>query len=169
MITLAQLSEADFEKMAQEIQEISDSQTEDSLMEIIGNALHDSGLTTSSDNSFLILQPKAFNEGIEKFSLKKSVSFVADTAPLTSVEAKEEGRRFWRRFRDKLRNAICNDSKIRELLEGDGNLKDYLIAGIPLILAALGIGVLNPLALAIIATVVALIVKVGFQAYCETE
>jgi hypothetical protein len=52
-------------------------------------------------------------------------------------------------------------------LEGDGTLKDYLIAGIPLILAALGIGALNPLALAIVAAVVALIVKVGFQAYCE--
>ena len=59
------------------------------------------------------------------------------------------------------------NSKIKELLEGDGTLKDYLIAGIPLILAALSIAALNPLALAIIAAVFALIIKVGFQAYCE--
>jgi hypothetical protein len=167
MVNLAQLTEADFEKMAQEIQEISETQTEDSLLETIGNALHDSGLTVSTANSFEILQPKAFSEATEKFSMKRSFSFVSDTTPMSTNEAKEEGRKFWQRFKDKLRSAICNDSKIKELLEGDGTLKDYLIAGIPLILAALGIGALNPLALAIVAAVVALIVKVGFQAYCE--
>jgi hypothetical protein len=167
MINLAQLTEADFEKMAQEIQEISETQSEDSLLESLGNALHDSGLTISTANSFEILQPKAFNEATEKFSLKKSISFVADRTPITTSEAKEEGRKFWQRFKDKLRSAICNDPKIKELLEGDGSLKDYLIAGIPLILSALGIGALNPLALAIVAAVVALIVKVGFQTYCE--
>lgn len=167
MINLAQLTEADFEKMAQEINEISEKQSEESLLAILGNALHDSGLTVSSSNSFAILQPKMFNEGIEKFSMKKSMDFVSETDPLTPNDAEAEGRRFWQRFKDKLRAAICNDSKIKELLEGDGTLKDYLIIGIPLILAALGVAVLNPVWLAIIAAVFALIMKVGFQAYCE--
>jgi hypothetical protein len=111
--------------------------------------------------------PKMFNEGTEKFSMKKSMNFVSETEPLQPIEAEAEGRRFWQRFKDKIRVTICNDSKIKELLEGDGTLKDYLIAGIPLILAYLSIPALYPLALAIIAAVFALIIKVGFQAYCE--
>lgn len=167
MINLAQLSEQDFEKMAQEIQEISEIESEDSLFEIMGNALHDSGLTVSTSDSFEILQPKAYNESLEKFNLMKSVKFVSDPEPLSNKEAKKEGKRFWKRFKDKLKTTICNDSKIKELLEGDGTLKEYLMAGIPLVLAALGISALNPLAMAILATVFALILKVGFKAYCE--
>ena len=167
MINLAQLTEADFEKMAQEITEISETESEESLLATLGNALHDSGLTDTSSNSIEVLKPKMYNEGTEKFSMRKSMNFVSETEPLQPIEAEEEGRRFWQRFKDKLRVTICNDSKIKELLEGDGALKDYLIAGIPLILAALSIAALNPLVLAIIAAVFALIIKVGFQAYCE--
>jgi len=86
---------------------------------------------------------------------------------LTKANAKKEGKKFWKRFKDKLQKNICNDPKIKELLAGKGSLKDYLITGIPLVLAALGLGVLNPVTLAIIATVFALIIKVGFEAYCE--
>jgi len=167
MINLAQLTDQDFEKMAKEIQEISDNSSEDSLFETIGNALHDSGLTVQTNNSLEMFQVKAFNEGTEKFNLRKSVSFVDDTTALSTDQAKEEGKKFWERFKDKLQSTICNDSKIKALLDGDGTLKDYLVAGIPLILAALGMAVLNPLALAIIASVLALVVKVGFKTYCD--
>lgn len=167
MINLAQLTEQDFEKMAQEIQTISETKSENEIFELIGNALHDSGMTVSTSKTFDIIHPKMYNESLEKFSMEKSFDFVADTEPLTAEDAKEEGRNFWKRFKDKLKSAICNDSKIRDLLTGDGTLKDYLIAGVPLILAALGLGAINPLLLAIIAAVFALIVKVGFQAYCE--
>lgn len=167
MLTLAQLTEQDFEKMANEITEISSTQSEDELFEIIGHALHDSGLTTSTTNSYEIFRPKMIDESKERLSMKKSLKFVGDTKPMATKTAKEEGKRFWKRFQAKLRAAICNEPKIRELLEGDGTLKDYLIAGVPLIFAALGLVSLNPLALAIVAGVVALIVKVGFQSYCE--
>lgn len=167
MINLAQLTESDFEKMAEEINEISQTQSEDSLLTILGNALHDSGLTVSNSNSFEILKFKAFNPEIEKINLRSTIDFVSNTDPLTPKEAKSEGSRFWKRFKDKLKVAICNDSKIKVLMEGNGTLKDYLIIGIPLILAGLSIS-LNPLTLAIIATIFALIIKVGFQAYCET-
>lgn len=166
-MNLAQMTEADFEKMALEIDEISQTNSEEELLAVLGNALHDSGLTVSSSNSFEILQPKMFNEGLEKFSMRKSMRFVSDTEPLTKPEAEAEGKRFWKRFKEKLNVAICNDVKIKELIETQGTLKDYLIAGIPLILSALSITFLNPLALAIVAAVFALIIKVGFQAYCE--
>lgn len=145
MIYLAQLTEEDYEKMAQEIQDISESHNEESLLTIIGNALHDSGLTVSDSPTFEVLRPKAFDENVEKFSLKKSMKFVADPDPLSGDDAKEEGKKFWQRFKDKLKSAICNDSKIKELLKGDGSLKDYLLVGLPLVLSALGLGSLSPL------------------------
>lgn len=104
--------------------------------------------------------------------MTKSVDFVADPSPILPKDAKAEGRKFWHRFEDKLRSSICNDPKIRELLTGDGKLKDYLIAGVPLVTAALGMAaLLAPYAplLAILAAVFALIAKVGFQAYCEID
>ena len=167
MVNLAQLTEEDFEKMAQEIDEINETNSEDDLLERIGNALHDSGLTVATGNNFEIIKPKMFNQNLEKFSMKASLDFVADTTPLTTEDAVEEGRRFVGRFKDKLKVVLCNDSKIRDLITGEGTLKDYLIAGVPLVVAALGLTALNPLLLAIVAAVFALIVKVGFQTYCE--
>jgi hypothetical protein len=167
MINATQLTDADFEKMALEIQEISLDQTEDSLFQTIGNAMHDNGLTVSTEDSMELFQPKAFNEGSEKFNMVKSFSYVSDTMALSAHDAKGEGRSFWTRFKTKLRGTICNDVKIKELLDGEGKLTDFLKTGIPLIIAALGLTVLNPLWLAIIAAVFALILKVGFKTYCE--
>lgn len=166
MINLAEITEADFEKMAQEINEISETHSEEKLLAILGNALHDSGLTVSTSNSIEILQPKIYNESTEKFSMKKSLNFVPKIAPLTQPEAEAEGVRFWQRFKDKLRVTICNDFKIVELIKSDGTLKDYLIACIPLILASLRIEALNPLSFAMIAAVFALFIKLGFRTYC---
>jgi len=167
MMTLAQLTEQDFEQMALEIQRISRTSTEDELYITLGKALDDLGFAVSTNRSFELIQPKMFGSRGERISMTKSLDYVANVKPTTKVNAKKEGKKFWKRFKDKLQNTICNDPKIKELMTGNGTLKDYLIAGIPLVLAALGLGVLNPVLLAIIAAVFALISKVGFQAYCE--
>lgn len=169
MINLAQLTESDFEKMALEINEISQTKSESELLELIGNALHDSGMTVSTNDSFEIISPKMFDEGIERFSIVKSFNFVADTNALRPTDAKKEGEKLWKRLKDKLRAVICNDPRIKELITESGTLKDFLIAGIPLLLGALGLGVLNPVLLAIIAAIFALILKIGFQEYCEIK
>lgn len=167
MINLAELNEQDFEKMATEIQSVSDTNSEKQLFELLGTALHISGYTVANSNSFDIIKPKMYDEKIEKFSILKSIHYYTAKSALSKKEAEEEGKSFWLRFKDKLKIAICNDPKIKELMTGQGKLKDYLIVGIPLVLAALGVAVLNPILLAIVATVFALIVKVGFDAYCE--
>lgn len=169
MLTLAQMNDQDFEKMAAEIQKISKTSTEDVLYEAIGKALDDIGFAVAADKSFSIIQPKMVNAVGEKFSMMKSLNYVTNVKPVTKLNAKKEGKKFWKRFKDKLQKAICNDPKIKELLTGNGTLKEYLIAGIPIILAAIGLSVLNPVTLAIIAAVFALIIKVGFEAYCEIQ
>jgi len=169
MIALTQLTEQDFEKMAREIQEISETRTEDNLYEAIGYALYDSGYAVATSNSFAILQPKMYNERVEKFNMQKSIDYVADIQPLKADEARKEGKRFWGRFKNTLKKVICSDEKVAKLINGEGTLKDYLITGIPLIITALGASALNPVVLAIVAAVLALIVKIGFAAYCEIE
>lgn len=164
---LTQLSEQDIEKMAQEIMEITESKSEDELFELIGNALHDSGLTVSTSESFSVIEPKMYDQHVENFNFVKSLAYVADTQPLSPHDAKQEGKKFWQRFKDKVRNIICNDPEIRKLLEGDGTLKEYLKVLIPLILTALGLAALNPILLAIVVAIIALIIKIGIKAYCE--
>lgn len=166
MINLAQMTEQDFEKMAQEINEISEAKSESELLELIGNALHDSGFTVSTSKSSHIIQPKMFNEETERFSMAKSFNFVEDRKPFASDDAKKEGKKFWDRSKDKLQKIICNDPDIKDLILGNGTLKDLIILGIPLVLTALGLATISPVFLAIIGAVFALIVKVGFRAYC---
>ena len=163
MINLEQLTKADFERMAQEINEISETQSEDSLLAIIGNALHDSGLTVSTSNSFQILQPKMYNEEIEKFSVIKSINFVSETAPLTPNDAVKEVRNFLER----IRGVICNDPKIIMLFEGNGTLEDSIRNIIPIILTAVGVGLPNPILFAIAVAVLCIIIKVGYKTYCQ--
>jgi len=164
MYYLSQLTEPEFEIMAEEINE---NKSENELFQLIGEALHNSGFTVSTSNTVGIMQTKMFNQDVESISLIKSIDFLTETEPLSTEEAIEEGGKFWERFKDKLRSVICNDLKIKELIEGDGSLKDFLVIAIPLILAALGITVLSPMLLIVIAAVFALIVKVGFNAYCS--
>ncbi|PLX08130.1 MAG: hypothetical protein C0596_07470 [Marinilabiliales bacterium] len=168
MMIIEDFTGDDFEKMAQEINEISESNTEDEILKLIGNALHDSGMTVVDNNSKGIIKPKMYNPEKEKFNIVKSLNFVADTKSLTPKDAKKEGKKFWKRFKEELQEAICSDDKIKKLMDGKGTLKEYLVVGIPMVLAALGVA-LNPIFLAIIAAVFALIIKVGFRAYCETE
>lgn len=164
---LTQLSEQDLEKMAQEITEINESKSEEELFELIGNALHDSGLTVSTSEGFEVIEPKMYDEHVERFNFVKSLAYVADTQPLSPQDAKQEGKKLWQRIKDKVRNVICNDPEVRKLLEGGGTLKEYLKVLIPLILPALGLAALNPILLAIVVAIIALIIKIGVKAYCE--
>jgi hypothetical protein len=169
MLTLAQMTDQDFERMASEIQSLSRNSPDDELFTAIGKGLDDLGYTVSTSRNYDLILPKMYGLAGDKVSMLKSFNYVANVKPVTKINAKKEGKKFWKRFKEKLQKAICNDPKIRELMEGEGTLKDYLKVGIPLVMAALGLAVLNPVVLAIIAAVFALIVRVGFKAYCEIE
>lgn len=167
MLTLAQLTPTDFEHMEREILQINEGNSEEALCTVIGNALHDSGLTVAEDDSFKLVVPKVYNEATTPFSLKSSFDFTANTQP--NNQAQQEGRKFWRRFRNKLRHTICNEPTIQALMDQGGDLRDYLAIIIPIIMGALGLTVLNPLALGLIAAVLAMLIKSGFHAFCENE
>ncbi|MEL6732266.1 MAG: hypothetical protein AAFP83_14145 [Bacteroidota bacterium] len=169
MINLAEVTDQQLNQMSADIAKISGELSEEELFEVIGNGLHDLRLETGIIDEMVVLQPKGYNGNLDKFNMSAAVRHVQDRNPLSKEEAKEEGKKFWGRFKEQLRLAICQDTKIKELIEGKGALKDYLLIGIPLVVATLGLTALNPVHLAIITTVFALILKVGFKAYCQIE
>jgi hypothetical protein len=167
MVNLAQLTEQDFALMADQIEQTSSNESEENLFKTLGNALHDGGYKVCSGTNYEIIEPKMFDQNTEKFNMMKSMKFVQDTSALSAYDAEKEGKKFFKRFKEKANAIICSEPKIKELINGEGTLKEYLMIGIPIVLAALSIAALNPLALTIIATIFAMIIKIGFAAYCD--
>ena len=180
---LDELNELDFERIASDIEEMS-KMDEGEIYEIIGNSLKREGYSVVKKarprkaagkakaarkaRGFDIIQPNMmFDDKRKNISPLKAMKFVNEPLLPETDSARDEGRRFWDRFKDQLRKTICNDEKIKTLLTGKGTLKDYLVVGIPIVLSALGIGALSPVMLVVVASVFALILKVGFEAYCE--
>ncbi len=163
---LSEFAGQDFEQMAHDLSELSQNKTEDELLEIIGQSLYGLGYEIASSSEVDIIKPISSSE-LRNMGIAAAVDFVENRNLALTEQVKMEAVGFWKGFKEKLKEAICNDPKIRDLITGDGTLKEYLIVGVPLVLAALGMSALNPLLLAIVAAVFALIIKVGFKTYCE--
>jgi len=167
MIDINNLKEAQLAAMAEQIENLVEQKSEKDLYMALGNALYDSGLDVNDEGETELVSSKFFKAGNQKVNLNESFDFVSDPTPQDKEKSKESGKKFWDRFKEELRDFICNDEKIKALFQGDGKLKDYLMASIPIIISALGWAAMGPLGLAILASVAALIGKVGFAAYCN--
>jgi hypothetical protein len=176
-----ELNDLDLEAMANDIETIS-AIDESEIFRIIGNSLFREGysIDSSDENTntigthdlgeikLLQIKPSLIqNTDIRTISALKSVRFINQPLDHTPEDAESEGKKFWEKFKQKLKEEICSNERIREMILGNGSLKDYLLHGIPIVMVALGIAALNPVILAIIVSVFALIIKVGFQAYCD--
>jgi hypothetical protein len=163
MLTETQLTDAYLDELATEVENLK-RKDDDELYRVIGHGLYDGGLAVSKTLSYpRFIQPREnlLKDGI--LSAEKSFEFVANVQPTTDAEAKKEGKSFM----NKLKKAICTDSQIQNLLTGQATVKEYLRVGIPLLLTALGATVLSPWTLGVIVAVIALILKVGYTAYCD--
>ena len=76
MYYLTQLSENDYQNMAAEIQDISETKSDNELFQIIGNSLHNSGLDVSISNTFSTIQPKVFDHVKKALSFYKAIDLV---------------------------------------------------------------------------------------------
>lgn len=111
--------------------------------------------------------PKTDGIKAEGLNIETLNQFINNTSTLTEKEAKQEGESFWKLVKVKLQHEICSNKEIEKLMSGEGKLKDYLLIGIPIVIAAIGIPAISPIALPIVVSVFALIIKVGFEAYCS--
>ena len=167
MNNLHNLKEEELASMAMQIESLAEQKSEKDLYLALGNALYDSGIDVDANGNAELVSSKYFGTNKGRMNLNESFDFVSDATPLDSEESRSNGKKFWDRFRDELRKFICENSKIKELFEGEGNLVDFLKISIPIIISALGWAAMGPLGLTILASVAALIAKVGFTAYCN--
>ena len=161
---LAILENQDYEELANEVQQIASTKSEDSLYEILGNAIYDSGLEISPIGFPEATMFRIRIKNSQKFNLIKTMDFVQNSAPLTKEEAKKEGKSLFQR----IKKEICTNEKIKEFFTGESALRDYLKTIIPIILAIISSSLtLGPIGLAIAVAILALLIKVGYQAYCD--
>lgn len=165
MSNLQNLKEEELASMAMQIEALAAQKSEKDLYMALGNALYDSGIVLD-EHGALSLDAFDFFDN-KQLNLSKSFDFVSDPTPLDKDASKTNGKKFWERFKDELRGFICENSEMKKLFEGEGTLRDYLKAAIPIIISALGWAAMGPLGLTILASVAALIAKVGFEAYCN--
>jgi hypothetical protein len=76
---------------------------------------------------------------------------------------------FWKRFNKQAKKTICNSEEVQNFINNKGNLtiKVTLKYVVPLIVSTLGLSTINPIALAIVIGILALIAKTGFNTYCN--
>lgn len=158
------LKNQNYAELADQVKEITESKSEDNLYEIIGNALYDSGLELAPQGYTEAAIPLSMNLKTMNYDFLKSVNFVEDTTPISKSEAMKKGKGLWKRIKTEL----CSNNKIKDFFTGDSNLKDNLKMLIPIILGLVSSTLaLGPLGLTIAVTIIALLIKIGYQEYCE--
>jgi hypothetical protein len=158
MKLLSELTEADYTNLADDVLQLAE-QDETELFALIGNGMNNMGLSIADDEQtlFVPVQLRTY-----KTFTPFSVSYNQQAA-----NTMELGRNFGDQFREKLRRIICDNERLRTIIMGNGTLREKLVLAIPVILSLLGVTALAPPMLAIIAAAIALIVRIGFQAYCD--
>ncbi len=163
-LNLTQLTDNDWKNLTSEIQEIS-KRDENDIYTTLGNALYDLGYDVSDKVNELI-KPK-----MSMASPKQVMQYVADTTPITADDAEEKGKKYMERVKEQLKPAICNNPSLKNLIDGVTTLENYLKVLLPAILAALGVAsiTITPVILTLAAGAIALLIKIGFDAYCSTQ
>lgn len=183
MDPLLHLSEHDYENLAEEIERLS-NENENDIFEIIGKSIESAGFAVYDPDllpafkgfanqdlgSENLLYPKMMiDKTNRRVDARAALEFVKFPISSNMIDLKQEGKNFWARFNKILKKEICTNVQIQKIMTGDGTLKEYLIIGIPIIMAALGLTALNPAMLVLITSIFALIIKVGFKTYCEID
>ena len=154
---------------------------ENEILGYVGNMLTANGYTVSENpDDSLIVPAKTFNMG-KSFAAFHSVAGLqnmqaaarksfADDVQKTEKSKAEESLKFKRR----LEYAVCTSPALYQALgdnkpEGqpDGTLKDKVQYFLPLVLKAVGIKAIACIWVGVIAAALAMILKLGYTAYCS--
>ena len=162
--------EIDIDQLLEDVEFLKDKNEED-ILAFVGRLLVDNGYTVSDSGDCVIVPDEEFSAQKSYTSLMQSDGFTnAAKATKTTKTAKAKGKKFKARLKD----AICTNTTIFKLL-GDGGknddaAKDTIKKILPDLLKLLGIGSAGSVAgiwLGIIAAALALLLKLGYDAYCK--
>ncbi|MEN9511232.1 MAG: hypothetical protein RLZZ370_1051 [Bacteroidota bacterium] len=165
MNNLQNLKEEELASMAMQIESLAEQKSEKDLYLALGNALYDSGIVLDEHGAVSLDAFDFFDS--KQLNLSKSFDFVSDPTPLDKEASKTNGKKFWERFKDELRGFICEDAKIKAYMNDQHKLRECIAAALKLIFKVLGLLPWNPVVKFIASLVAALIVKTGFEAYCN--
>ena len=168
MIDFTNLKDEQLVVLADQILDVSKKKSAKDLYQLLGNALRESGFSVDAEGNATPMPDKFFERSPgQKMDIQESFQRLSELASKNGAEIETDGKNFWERFKEELRNTLCKDEKIKNLFNTDGALKELIKISIPVILTALGWAAMGPFGLAILAGVLALIAKVGFKVYCE--
>lgn len=143
--------------------EISQKNDLDDLFRTIGNGLYDENLEVIEQAGKIVLEPKAINT--PTFAMQ-SFMFVKNANPQSEEDNKQEGEKLFKRINTKIQKEICTNETIYSLFMKENNLKSALSQILPIVLAGIAVS-LNAIGMAILIAILALIIKVGYETYCE--
>lgn len=187
MKTIEDFTMEDFSRIADKAIRLNKTTSEDELYQMLGSNL--SKLTVPQNKSLPYVEVRSSGlgqrhiSGTDTMGLQwgshKELFHVPGsggrrTTRVLSIPARvpavpADGKEFFEKFRHTIGKVICNSSTIIDFIKGNGSytIKDLLVAIIPIIFTAIGIVVLNSVMISIIAGILALIIKSGFQSYCS--
>lgn len=167
----------------EELNEIADfvegeltSISEDEAYDALANGLYDLGYEIENENE------EDEDEAIEKFmnpidtgghallGSPKAFINLQNRAELSGLVRNRRGKRFFAKLRRKVKAAICNRESIAEWFQNlvGSSFKDFIKNVIPIILAAIGLSI-NPIVTGIIIAAVILIIKTGYDSFCNAD
>lgn len=161
MKTFAELNEKELNLTVEAAENAKERFSENELIELLDTlvlknskegVIYESGLR-EVDFETLLAQSEDF--------LKKDKTFISNKEGLFGFN--------WGSFNEKAKQIICKNRVIIDFIEGKGThtLKSTLKDIIPIIISVLGFSAINPITLAIVIGILAIIAKIGFNAYCN--
>lgn len=163
-----ELTEQQYAEIESQVNNIvgNNSKSTNELYSIIGKGLYYSNDVELNPRGMANLFSKT---GMDHtwLTTHNAIKLLSETPSISRESAIESGKDFWERLKEKIQHEICTNKTIQDFFLGSSTLSGALKVIIPIILAAIGISIINPLILAAIAAVIALIIKIGYKAYCN--
>jgi len=168
MDQIPKLTDAQIDEITKEVEDITlnNSKSVAELYATIGNSIHySSDVRLAHEFSKTLLEKIPTSQST--ISIPKAMSLLSGSSSLTLKAAVEGGGNFWQRIKDKIKKVVCSNEVIKKFFTGDGSLKEAVTTLIPIILSALGLSALNPLLLAALVAIIALLIKEGYSKFCQ--
>jgi hypothetical protein len=146
--------------------------SESDLYATIGNALEEDGLSVSQpDSQFIVelIKPKLniSNNHTQKANIADIAEKLRNVNFGSAKGHNQATINKGKSFAERLKKSFCTEPDLVKLFTEKGTLKNRLVIAIPILAGILGVPVLSPWLIILIAATIALIGKKGFMVYCE--
>ena len=144
---------------------------ENDILFYVGSMLQANGYTVSDseDDSVIVAEEFSLMKSLNVFNVfitEESQTKSSDSASAIRAAAISTGGK----LKDRLQKTICSDEHIYNVLGSytDDNVKNVIKSLLPKIATLVGVSLTSGFWIGVIAAVLALIIKLSYNAYCQT-